>query len=49
MYRLLVYCNNNWKWGIRKYKTLSEAKKRVIELNKFGIMAEVKPTEELFT
>ena len=46
MYRLQIYHERRWKWGIRDY-SLEEAQKRIGELKAHGIKARVKPIAEL--
>ena len=48
MYRLQVWYNRHWKWGIVDYETFDAATARVAELAKVGIKARVKPRSELF-
>lgn len=48
MYRLQVMYYGEWKWGIREYTTIKEAKARAKELAKVGIKARVKTSAELF-
>ena len=48
MYRLKVWFNKHWKWGLVEYNTLEEAKARVTELAKVGIKAKIGTNEELF-
>ena len=47
MYRLQIYHERRWKWGIRDY-TLEQAEQRIKELKAHGIRARVKPVAELF-
>lgn len=46
MYRLQVWFDRHWKWGLNDY-TLEQAQRRVEELKAKGIKARVKPIEEL--
>lgn len=48
MFRLQVWFNKHWKWGVNQYNTVEEAIARVQELSKVGIKARVKPASELF-
>lgn len=48
MYRLQIFHQRRWKWGIREYKTLDEAKKRVETLKEVGIQARIKLNAELY-
>lgn len=48
MFRLQVWYNQHWKWGIVDYDTMDAATARVAELAKVGIKARVKPRSELF-
>lgn len=48
MFRLQVWYNKHWKWGINDYDTLESANARIKELAKVGIKARVKPRSELF-
>lgn len=48
MYRLQVWFNKHWKWGLNDYATLEAATARVAELKAVGIKARVKPVAELF-
>ena len=48
MFRLQVWFNKNWKWGLNDYETLEAAMKRIAELKTVGIKARVKPVAELF-
>lgn len=48
MFRIQVWTDSHWKWGIREYKTEEDAKKRVEELKKVGIKARVRTSYELF-
>lgn len=48
MFRLQVWYNRHWKWGIVDYDTMDAATARVEELAKVGIKARVKPRSELF-
>ena len=47
MFRLVVWHNRHWKWGIRDYDTLEAAIERVEQLKAVGIKAKVKPISEL--
>ena len=47
MYRLQVWFDRHWKWGLNDY-TLEQAKQRVEELKAHGIKARVRPSAELF-
>ena len=49
MYRLKVWFNSHWKWGLVEYNTLEEAKARVVELAKVGIKAKIGTNKELFS
>lgn len=49
MYRLQVLYYGEWKWGIREYNTMEDAKNRIKELAKVGIKAVVRLTAELFS
>ena len=48
MFRLQVWYNRHWKWGIVDYDTMAAAPARVAELAKVGFKARVKPRSELF-
>ena len=48
MFRLQVWENNRWRWGIVKYDTFSKAKDRCFQLERIGIKARVKTDKELF-
>lgn len=48
MYRLQVWFQRHWKWGIQTYDTLEAATARVEELKKVGIKSRVKTSAELF-
>ena len=48
MFRIQVWYNKHWKWGVRSYSSLNEAQQRVSELAIHGIKARVKPAHELF-
>ena len=45
-YRLQVYFQRRWKWGLNDY-TLEQAEQRVKELQAHGIKARIKPISEL--
>ena len=47
MYRLQVWFDRHWKWGLNDY-TLEQAQRRVEELKAKGIKARIKPAYELF-
>lgn len=47
MYRLQIYHDRRWKWGIKDY-SLEDAQRRINELKAVGIRARVKPVSELF-
>ena len=48
MFRLQVWFDRHWKWGLNEYNSIEEATARVQELKKVGIKARVKPVSELF-
>lgn len=48
MYKLQVWFKKRWKWSVKEYKTIEEAKARVEELRKIGIKARVKLSSELY-
>ena len=48
MFRLQVWFDKHWKWGVRSYNSVAEAQQRVTELAAKGIKARVKPSCELF-
>lgn len=48
MFRLQVWCQRKWQWGLNTYNTMEEADKRLQELARVGIKARVKPLAELF-
>lgn len=48
MYRLQVWYDRHWKWGVNSYDSEEEAEKRVNELSRVGIKARIKPETELF-
>lgn len=48
MFRLQVWYNRHWKWGVVEYDSLEAAGKRVAELHKVGIKARIRKNSELF-
>lgn len=48
MFTLQVKYNGRWKWGIRTYETLEDAKRRIAELAAVGIRSRVRLTAELY-
>lgn len=48
MYILQVWFNRHWKFGIRQYRDLGSANKRVEELKKVGIKSRIKKSNELY-
>lgn len=48
MFRLQVWFDKHWKWGICSYDSEAEALQRVSDLKAVGIKARVKPSAELF-
>lgn len=48
MYRLQVQYKNRWRWGIVEYDTPEAAAARVEELNRVGIKARIRRSEEIF-
>lgn len=49
MFRLQVWFNKHWKWGLVDYKALEAATERVKELKAVGIKARVKEAAELYS
>ena len=47
MFRLQVWFNKYWKWGVNDYVTLEAATARLNELKAAGIKARIKPASEL--
>ena len=48
MFRLQVWFDRHWKWGIKTYSTMEEALRRVQQLKAAGIKAKVARESELF-
>ena len=48
MFRLQVWYNRDWKWGIVEYDSIERATQRVAELKRVGIKARVRSNSELF-
>ena len=46
-YRIQVWFDNHWKWGLHDY-TWSEATQRFNQLKAVGIKARIRPSSELF-
>lgn len=47
MYRIQVYRNRKWVWGLNDYATEAEAKERLDRLTAVGIKARIRPLAEL--
>lgn len=47
MYRLQVWFDKHWVWGINDYETEAEAQERVKKMKAVGIRARVRPLAEL--
>lgn len=48
MFTLQVKYNGRWKWGIRTYRTMADAERRIAELAAVGIRSRVRLTAELY-
>lgn len=48
MFTLQVKYNGRWKWSIRTYQTMEDAKRRIAELAAVGIRSRVRLTAELY-
>jgi hypothetical protein len=47
MYRLQVYVNKKWVWGLNDYETHEAAIKRLTQMKAVGIKARVRPLADL--
>lgn len=47
MYRVQVYVNKKWVWGLNDYDSFGIAQERVKKLKAVGITARVRPLSEL--
>ena len=47
-YRLQVWFQKHWRWGIVEYSSYDEAEKRVKKLAEVGIKARIRKNFELF-
>lgn len=48
MYRLQVWFDRHWKWGINTYPSIESARHRMKELRKVGIKSRVVESKQLF-
>lgn len=48
MFTLQVKYNGRWKWSIRTYQTMEDAKRRIAELEQVGIKSRVRLAAELY-
>ena len=48
MFTLQVKYNGRWKWSIRTYQTMEDAKRRIEELAQGGIKSRVRLAAELY-
>lgn len=47
MYRLQVWVNKHWVWGLNDYDSIEAATDRVTQMKAVGIKARVRPLAEL--